>query len=552
MLRRNRYWASAAAALFVVATLALGSRSASAQNAAVSSDDNNPIPLGTTKGQKVNRLVLRNAMVVSGRGTPGTNRAMPPEGPIDIVIEGNRIVDMVLADPVNAAGAGGGDFRPTGDRVIDVAGMYVIPGLVEMHAHLPGNKGELGARGYEYAFRLYLGHGVTTVRDAGTGAGLDFMGEQRRLSSLNQIVAPRLVLCQRWPLPLRHWNVGNTPDKARAMVRKFKELGADCIKISKSPGHYPDVMAAAASEGKKLGMHTMVDLKVSESDARTASNAGVTSIEHFYGFPEAGLTGSQSFPPDYNYWDEKDRFRYAGLLWQEGDKHPERIVELLDLLIKNGTNWNPTLTPYEDNRDLFRGRTLPFRETLFHPSQVDVLPDSTQHGSYHMNWKLSDEINWKQFYQIWMKYVKLFHDKGGVLTAGSDVGDAGGIFMIRELELLQEAGIHPLDVIKIATTNAYQTLEMKENCGVRVGCIADLAIVNGNPIDNFKVMYGRGYGYYGILPKGEREKHGGVKWTIKDGVVYDAQALLREAEWYVVQERARLARESSTATSRRD
>ncbi|HEY9448480.1 MAG TPA: hypothetical protein VIQ60_01965, partial [Gemmatimonadaceae bacterium] len=201
MLRRNRYWASAAAALFVVATLALGSRSASAQNAAVSSDDNNPIPLGTTKGQKVNRLVLRNAMVVSGRGTPGTNRAMPPEGPIDIVIEGNRIVDMVLADPVNAAGAGGGDFRPTGDRVIDVAGMYVIPGLVEMHAHLPGNKGELGARGYEYAFRLYLGHGVTTVRDAGTGAGLDFMGEQRRLSSLNQIVAPRLVLCQRWPLP---------------------------------------------------------------------------------------------------------------------------------------------------------------------------------------------------------------------------------------------------------------------------------------------------------------------------------------------------------------
>ena len=62
-------------------------------------------------------------------------------------------------------------------------------------------------------------------------------------------------------------------------------------------------------------------------------------------------------------------------------------------------------------------------------------------------------------------------------------------------------------------------------------------MVNGNPIDNFKVMYGRGYGLYGILPKGERERHGGVKWTIKDGVVYDAQALLREVEWYVEQER---------------
>ena len=282
----------------------------------------------------------------------------------------------------------------------------------------------------------------------------------------------------------------------------------------------------------------MTDLKVSESDARVASSVGVRSIEHFYGFPEAGLTGTQSFPPDYNYWDEKDRFRWAGRLWQEGDRHPEKIAELLDLLVKNGTNWDPTMAAYEDNRDLFRGRTLPFRETLFHPSQVDKLPDSTQHGSYHQDWKLSDELNWKEFYQIWFRYVKQFHDKGGLLTAGSDVGDAGGIFMIRELELLQEAGLHPLDVIKAATTNAYQVLGMTEHCGIRVGCAADLAVINGNPLDNFKVMYGRGYGYYGILPKAERERRGGVAWTIKDGVVYDAQALLREAEWYVLRNAA--------------
>src|SRR3712207_7272404 len=69
--------------------------------------------------------------------------------------------------------------------------------------------------------------------------------------------------------------------------------------------------------------------------------------------------------------------------------------------------------------------------------------------------------------------------------------------------LFRSAGMHPLDVIKIATTNAYQTLGMKDHCGVRVGCVADLAVVNGNPIDNFKVMYGRGYGFYGILPRSE-------------------------------------------------
>ena len=125
------------------------------------------------------------------------------------------------------------------------------------------------------------------------------------------------------------------------MVREFKALGADCIKVSKSPGHYPDVMEAIADEGKKLGMFTMVDLKVSETDARVASNAGVKSIEHWYGIPDAALTGSQNFPTDYNYWNELDRFRYAGMLWQEADKNPQRISDVIDLMIKNGTNWDP-------------------------------------------------------------------------------------------------------------------------------------------------------------------------------------------------------------------
>ena len=78
-------------------------------------------------------------------------------------------------------------------------------------------------------------------------------------------------------------------------------------------------MKAAAEEAKKLGMFVMVDLKVSESDAVVASNAGVRSVEHWYGVPDAALVGSQSFPSSYNYWNELDRFRYAGQLWAEAD-----------------------------------------------------------------------------------------------------------------------------------------------------------------------------------------------------------------------------------------
>lgn len=516
-----------------------GAAQATPENLAVTNNGPTTLPMGTVRGERVNRLVIRGATVLSGRGTPGTNRGMPPEGPVDIVIENGTIVDMVPMDAVNAAGYGRDFQRPTGDQVIDARGMYVMPGLIEMHAHLPSPNGDLGARALDLAYRLYLGHGVTTVRDAGTGAGMERMAGQRKQLEANQIVGPRLVLCLRWPQPLRQWDEGNTPEKARAMVRAFKQRGADCVKVSKSPGHYPDVMKAIAEEAKAQGIFVMVDLKVSETDARVASEAGVRSIEHWYGIPDAALAGSQNFPTDYNYWDELDRFRYAGLLWSEADRNPEKLSDVIDLMIRNGTNWNPTMTVYEDNRDWWRRAGLPIKETLMHPSQIAAGPDSSVHGSFKREWTTQDEINWKRNFAIWMKWVKTYHERGGLLTAGSDEGEIGGVALIRELELMQEAGIHPIDVIKVATTNAAQALGLERQCGIRVGCAADLAVVNGNPIENFKVLYGRGYGFYGVVPRAEQWKHGGVAWTIKEGVLFDAQALLREVEWYIEQEKQR-------------
>lgn len=500
-----------------------------------------PIEMGTTQGDRVDRLIIKNAIVLSGRGTPRSNRAMPPEGPIDIVIEGNRIVNMIPVDPVNAAGYQEGQGATSGSRVIDAKGMYVMPGLVDMHVHLRPDGGPLGPRALDYQYRLFMAHGITTIRDAGTGAGLETMTTHRSQSASHDIVAPRLILCQRWPLPLRQWDVGNTPESAREMVRRFHDLGADCVKVSKSPGHYPDVLEAIVDEGRTLGLPVMVDLKVSETDAVTASNAGVASIEHWYGVPDAALPHTQNFPEDYNYWEELDRFRWAGALWAEAAEYPDALNAVLDTMIANGTTWNPTMVVYEDNRDLSRVMTLPWRETLFHPSVLQGMwPDPSTHGAFKSEWKTSDEIRWRENFRIWMTYVRKFHERGGVLTAGSDTSPWGGIALVRELELMQEAGLHPIDIIRVATTNAYETLGMEDHCGVRVGCVADLAIVNGNPIDNLKVLYGLGYGFYGIAPREEQWQRGGVRWTIKDGVVYDAPALLREVLSYVGQEKTRL------------
>ena len=105
-----------------------------------------------------------------------------------------------------------------------------------------------------------------------------------------------------------------------------------------------------------------------------------------------------------------------------GGPNPEKLSAVIDLMIKNGTNWDPTMTVYEDNRDWWRRAGLPVKETLMHPSQITAGPDTSVHGSFKREWKTSDEINWKRNFAIWMKWVKTYHERGGLLTAGSDEG----------------------------------------------------------------------------------------------------------------------------------
>jgi imidazolonepropionase-like amidohydrolase len=528
MRRRLIVWAAGIAGMFTIglAADAVRLRAATAQPRPAQAD---------LQGRQYGRLVIRDAMLVNGRGTPA-------EGPVDIVIDKDTIADIIPVDGVSLGNYGRDWKRPGGDRVIDAKGMYVIPGLVEMHAHIPGDSRRTGGGGFDYSYKLWLAHGVTTMRDAGNGAGIETLREHRRLGGENAMIVPRLVLYERWPNVSRQREHGHTPEEARALVRAFKERGADGVKVSKGPGHFPDVIAAIADEARKVGMSGVaVDLKVSETDAVIASNAGVSTIEHWYGVPDAAIPGTQRFPADYNYWDEEDRFRWAGHLWKEADQRPEEIVKVLDLMIRNKTVWDPTMVVYEGNRDLGRVKSMWWHEKYTMPAMLAYwAPSPSNHGSYHANWKTSDEIAWDENLRIWMKYVKLFFERGGTLTVGSDAGSLYaqyGFSTIRELELLQQAGLHPIDIVKIATVNATRTLGLKNLDGVRIGYTADLAIVDGNPLDNFKVMYGGGIEGYG--PDGKPVRRGGVKWTIKSGVVFDAQALLADVERQVRDARTR-------------
>ena len=115
-------------------------------------------------------------------------------------------------------------------------------------------------------------------------------------------------------------------------------------------------------------------------------------------------------------------------------------------------------------------------------------------------------------------------------TAGSDSGfifQLYGFAYIRELELLREAGFHPLEVIRAATLNGAEALGMDNEIGsIEIGKKADFVLIEENPLENLKVLYGTG------AIKLDKDNNvirvGGVKYTIRDGIVYNSKLLLED------------------------
>jgi hypothetical protein len=334
----------------------------------------------------------------------------------------------------------------------------------------------------------------------------------------------------------------HTVEETKEAVRMLADLGVDGIKIIPRPHVNIDIIQAMAESVREHSLKSGIAIHVpqsSELDAWDLAVAGgeLISIEHTYGIPQAAIPGTQNFPPEYNYSNELDRFRWSGYIWQEADLYEEEVMAVLDIMIEMGTVWDPTMVVYEGHRDYQRVKSLPWHEKYTVRQLWEAWsPQPGRHATHFFEWKTSDEVAWKKKYEIWMKYIRYFFQNGGTLTVGSDTAFIYALFgfsLIRELELFQEAGIHPIDVIQIATTNAHSVLGNKELAmGIRKGSPADLAIVDGNPLDDFKVLYGTGVSRYG--EDGKTITHGGgVKYTIKNGIIFDCKELLEEVVEYV-------------------
>jgi imidazolonepropionase-like amidohydrolase len=488
------------------------------------------------------RLILRGVTIIDGTGAP-------PQGPMDIVISGDRIEEV---RSVGYPGVPINERQRPGDpeREYDLSGHYVMPGFVDMHAHTGGSP---KAPQPEYVYKLWMAHGVTTSRGVGHGPMMWSLQEKAR-AARNEIIAPRMYTYAR---PGEAWNQGSidSPEKAREWVRWAADVDVEGQRIDglKLGAFDPPIMEALIDEAHQHGLGTVAHLAqtgVSRMSALDAAEIGLDMMTHYYGLMESMLTdySIQDWPLDYNYNDEQHRFGQVARLWyQSAEPGSEAWNALIDRFLELDFGLDPTMTIYEASRDVMRARNADWHDEYTLPTQEEFYqPSREAHGSYWFYWTSEDEYHWKKFYQKWMHFLNDYKNAGGVVTTGSDSGfiyKLYGFDYIREFELLREAGFHPVEVIRAATYHGAMQLNkpkgLEPDFGlIREGLKADFVVVEENPLENLKVLYGTGAVKLND-DTGEVERVGGIKYTIKDGIVYDARQLLED-----VREMVREAKEA--------
>lgn len=463
------------------------------------------------------RWLLRDAMVIDGTGGPvyGPAHLLIEEGRIRRILEPGNIV----GDQLDLAA-----LQVPEHNVVELGGAYVLPGLIDSHAHI-GFADQVEST--EYVFKLWVGHGITTVRELGAlGNELAFVQGERARSAAHEIVAPRIE-----PFIAFGQGAAGPLDSERAVREWVQDAAARGAVGVKFFGAAPAVFRTALDEAGRMGLQSACHHSQQHTGrvtALTTARWGLGSIEHSYGQAEVMYRDRllPDLPASYVYTNEHDRFAHAGRLWAQADGPGSAAWnDFLDELVGLGTTLVPTFAVYTPTRDAMAARTREWHsEYTSHRLDRFFAPDPHRHGSFFTDWGTEEEVSWNENYRIWMRFVRDFSLRGGRVCAGSDSGfiyNLYGFGLIQELELLRQAGMAPLEVIRAATLRAAELLGRDDEIGsIEVGKVADLVVIDENPLANLKLLYGTGH--YRIVDEGREARAGGVRWTIRDGVIYDA------------------------------
>ena len=350
-----------------------------------------------------------------------------------VIVQNGRITGLGPASAV----------KPPRNAVrIDARGKYLMPGLAEMHGHIPGANVELAER---VSF-LYVAGGVTTVR--GMQGHPNHFALRARVDS-GAIIGPRYILSSP---PLAGNTVSDTAS-AGAIVRNFKNAGYDLLKIHENLSRevYDKIVATARELNLPFGGHV----------------PNAVGIEHALASKQTTI-------------DHLDN--YLDVIKEELD-----IPQLVDRTIAAGVANVPTMPLWEVIRGLHDPADLmKYDELRYMPAQM-VQQWQTQVGNIRAQ---TNALEAAREIELRNQLLKALSDRGAVLLLGSDAPQlfsVPGFSIQREMETWVDAGISPLKVLQAGTIDVAKHLNDEANSGtIAIGKRADLLLLDANPLQNIR------------------------------------------------------------------
>jgi imidazolonepropionase-like amidohydrolase len=405
-------------------------------------------------------IAITHVDVIDATGTP-------PQADMTVIIKDQRIVGLSRSDAAHV---------PSGARIVDAHGKFLIPGLWDMHVHTVF--GDWLPRNERVVLPLFVANGVTGVRDM--GGDLDVLKEWRAEIAAGRLLGPRMYIAGPMldgPVPRFPSSapVANASD-ARKVVDDLKARGVDFIKIQSLIPR--DGYFAAAEEAKKVGL-TFVGHVPDAVRASEASNAGQKSIEHFTGIFEGCSTiedqlvsGHPRGPgPNVSSYDAARAKALIALMaknrtWQVPTLVWERGQWLVDAIDKS----HDPLTKYAPAA--WKDRTWPmFVHDIMKYMDTDPLPVR------------------KRFFQMELDMTLAMFRAGVPFMAGTDTAAGVHVFpgfsLHEELALFVRAGLTPMQALQTATRNPAEFMGRLADLGtVATGKLADLVLLDANPLDD--------------------------------------------------------------------
>jgi imidazolonepropionase-like amidohydrolase len=373
-----------------------------------------------------------------------------------VTIENGRIVSI-------RSGAGGP--VPRNARVVDGSGKYLMPGLAEMHAHVPGS-GQPEAYRNDVLF-LYVSRGVTLIRGM---QGDPIHLELREKLSRGELLGPRLITAG----PSFSGGRLQTPEQGVAQVQEQVAAGYDFLKIAGnlSPETFDAVAEAAKAAGIPFAGH--VGPRV---DLERALNAGYASIDHFDMYMEALVD------PEIVASRQGGLFGYALAPYANEERIPEiarRTREAGVWVVPTETIMHSALVVDIDNP---RGD---FPEFRYMPGEV-VGNWINSVRNRRANPNHSQEAA-EACIRIRLQLIKALHDAGAGLLLGSDAPqwfNVPGFSLHREMEVMAQAGLTPYEVLRTGTVHPAIYFGEEATSGqVAEGMRADLILLDANPLED--------------------------------------------------------------------